>query len=182
MLNIVGERERPNLGFASDFRCITWRQRTACFPFMKQERYTCRLYMRTVYCQNGEQVSVSRGPLGSCHAAVSARAILAYFQVAPSNHEDWEEVHTALVSHRRLQRMPSNRGEFSLARSIRAFREAACVKTKKRVTKPRMRTYTTYERRTMARSRKPSANCVCAILLGWASGLPLVARGESDTD
>ena len=43
----------------------------------------------------------------------SARAIAAYFQVAPSNHEDWQEVYTALVSHRRLQRMPSNGGEFS---------------------------------------------------------------------
>ena len=27
------------------------------FPFLKQDRYTCRRYMRTVYCQNGEQVS-----------------------------------------------------------------------------------------------------------------------------
>ena len=60
---------------------------------------------------------------------------------------------TASVSHRRLQSMPSNGGEFSLAISIRAFREAACVQIwkwfsdkKKHVTKPRMRTYKTYER------------------------------------
>ena len=54
------------------------------------------------------------------HVAVSARAILAYFQVAPSNHEDLEAV-TVSVSHRRLQRMPSNGGEFSgwLDRSAR---------------------------------------------------------------
>ena len=58
--------------------------------------------MRIVHWQNGEQVSrtvltlrfqlVSRGPPGSWHAAVRARAILAYLQVAPWNHEDWEEV------------------------------------------------------------------------------------------
>ena len=49
------------------------------FPFVKQDRSTCRRYMRTVYCQNGEQVSrtvltlrfqlVSRGPPGSWHMA-----------------------------------------------------------------------------------------------------------------
>ena len=27
------------------------------FPFVKQDRVTCRRYMRTAYCQNGEQVS-----------------------------------------------------------------------------------------------------------------------------
>ena len=47
------------------------------FPFVKQDRSTCRRYMRTVYCQNGEQVSrmvltlrfqlVCRGPPGSWH-------------------------------------------------------------------------------------------------------------------
>ena len=115
------------------------------FPFVKQDRSTCRRYMRTVYCQNGEQVSrtvltlrfqlvcrgppgswhgsrlgsdrsgcpttrrVLAGPPGSWHAAVCARAILAYLQVAAWNHEDWEEVYTASVSHRRLQRM---RGEW----------------------------------------------------------------------
>ena len=36
---------------------------------------------------------------------VPARAILAYFQVAPSNHEDWEEVQPRSVTDRRLQRM-----------------------------------------------------------------------------
>ena len=40
----------------------------------------------------------SRGPPGSWHAAVSARAILAYFEVAPSNHEDWEEVQPRSVT------------------------------------------------------------------------------------
>ena len=65
--------------------------------------------MRTIYCPNGEQVSrtvltlcfqlVSRGPPGSWHAAVSARAILAYFQVALSN-QDLEEVYTASVIRR----------------------------------------------------------------------------------
>ena len=64
--------------------------------------------MRIVHWQNGEQVSrtvltlrfqlVSRGPPGSWHAAVSARAILAYFQVAPSNREDWEEVQPRSVT------------------------------------------------------------------------------------
>ena len=70
------------------------------FPFVKQDRSTCRRYMRTVYCQNGEPVSrtvltlcfqlVSRGPPGNWHAAVSARveSYIAYFQVAPSNHEE----------------------------------------------------------------------------------------------
>ena len=66
---------------------------------------TCVLYN---YCQNGEQVSktvltlrfqlVSRGPPGSWHAAVSARAILACFQVAPSNHEDLEAVQRRSVT------------------------------------------------------------------------------------
>ena len=57
------------------------------------------------YCTLAERYLpyASRGPPGSWHAAVSARAILAYLQVAPSNHEDG----TALVSHRRLQHMPS---------------------------------------------------------------------------
>ena len=106
------------------------------FPFVKQDRSTCRRYMRTVHWQNGEQVSrtvltfcfqlVSRGPPGSWHAAVSARAI-----------------------HRRLQRMPSNGGEFSgwLDRSAHIARgSAASVKMCKNVRKkPRMRTYTTYD-------------------------------------
>ena len=42
---------------------------------------------------------------------VSARAILAYLQLAPSNHEDWKEV--ASVRHRRVQQMPSKGREFS---------------------------------------------------------------------
>ena len=101
------------------------------FPFVKQDRSTCRRYMCIVHWQNGEQVSrtvlilrfqlVSRGgPPGSWHATV---AILAYLLVAPSNHQDWEEVYTASVSRRRLQHMPSNGGEFCswLVRS-------ACVK------------------------------------------------------
>ena len=60
--------------------------------------------MRTLHWQNGEQVSrtvltvVSRGPPGSWHAAVSARAILAYFRVAPSNHEDLEAVQRRSVT------------------------------------------------------------------------------------
>ena len=64
--------------------------------------------MRTVYRQNGEQVSrtvltlclqlVSRDPPGSWHATVFARAILAYLQVAPSNHENWEEVQPRSVT------------------------------------------------------------------------------------
>ena len=97
MLNIVGERERPNLGFVRDVRAAK-RVVSAQLSF-REARPTCRRYMRTVHWQNGEQVSrtvhtlrfqlVSRGPPGSWHAAVSA---LAYFQVAPSNHEDWEEV------------------------------------------------------------------------------------------
>ena len=63
------------------------------FPFLKQDRSTCRRYMRIVHWQNGEQVSrtvltlrfqlVSRGPPGNWHAAVCARPILAYLQVAP---------------------------------------------------------------------------------------------------
>ena len=36
-------------------------------------------------------------PPGSWHAAVSARAILVYFQVAPSN-EEWEEVQPRSVT------------------------------------------------------------------------------------
>ena len=48
----------------------------------------------------------------------------------------------ASASHRRLQRMPSTGGEFSRwpVRWIGAYRE----RQRKRVTKPRMRTYTTY--------------------------------------
>ena len=66
---------------------ITCRQRTAF-----QHRSTCRRYMRIVrHWQNGEQVSrtvltlrfqlVSRGPPGNWHAAVCARAILAYYTI-----------------------------------------------------------------------------------------------------
>ena len=66
------------------------------FPYVEQDISICRRYYN---CQNGEQVSrtvltlcfqlVSRGAPRSWHAAVCARA---NFQVAPSNHEDWEEV------------------------------------------------------------------------------------------
>ena len=55
----------------------------------------------------------------------SARAILAYLQPAPWNREDWKEVYTASVRHRRAQRMPSNRERvLSLARSRIIFRSA----------------------------------------------------------
>ena len=128
---------------------------------LKQDRCTCRRYMRTVYCQNGEKN-------GSC-LTLSARQSWSTRKLACSSISSNPSLFpsctfeqqglgrgTASVSHQRLQRMPSNGGEFSLARSIRPFREAACVKCekiwklysdkKKRVTKPRMHTYTTYER------------------------------------
>ena len=82
--------------------------------------------MRTVYWQNGEQVSravltlCSRGPPGSWHATVSTRAILVYFQVAPSNHEDY--------SLGQLPKIAAHaKGVLSLAshRRIGAYREAA---------------------------------------------------------
>ena len=92
-------------------RCITCRQRTACFPFVKQDRSTCLRYMRTVYIDIARTVS---------------RWVERYLSCT---FEPWGLGRgTASVSHRRLQRMPWNRGEFSLARSIRAFREAACAK------------------------------------------------------
>ena len=54
--------------------------------------------MCTAYCQQVSRTVftlrfqlVSRDLAGSKHAAVSTRAMPAYFQVASSNHEDWEE-------------------------------------------------------------------------------------------
>ena len=127
------------------------------FPFVKQDKSTCRRYiLRTVYFQNSEQVSRTVyiylpyafrssvvGPPGSWHAAVLARAILAYFQVAPSNHEDWEEVQRRPVAE---ACSACHRGEFF--RRLEHFarqRAWKCVKylemisgKKKRETKPRM--------------------------------------------
>ena len=135
------------------------------FPFVKQDRSTCRRYMRIVHWRNGEQVSrtvltlcfqlVSRGPPGSWHAAVSAWAILAYLQVAPYNHEDWEKVQPRSVTEgcSACRRMEEETRVLSLARSIGAYREAPCVKMcknleiisdKKKRVRSRMRTYTTY--------------------------------------
>ena len=111
-------------------------------PFVKQDRSTSRRYMRTAYCQNGEQVSrtvltvcfkfVSRGPPGSWHAVVSARAILAYFLHLPTmkigkrySLGQSPKFATNAVEWRRVSRW--------LDRSV-AYCEAVCVK---RVTKPR---------------------------------------------
>ena len=54
-----------------------------------------RVYEEILSCKTLRFQLVSRGPPGSWHAA---RAILAYFQVAPSNHEDWEAVQRLLSS------------------------------------------------------------------------------------
>ena len=146
--------------------------------------------MRIVHWQNGEQVSrtvltlrfqlVSHGPPGNWHAAVCARAILAYLQVAPWNHEDWEEVYTASVSHRRLQRMPSNGGEFSswLYRSTGAYLEAPCVEAR---TKPRMRTYTTYVRTAGRNWRAGTSGPNGAIFLRVGECMAFLASGSEHT-
>ena len=113
-------------------------------PFVKQDRSTCRRYMRTVYWQNGEQVSrtvltlrfqlVCRGPPGSWHAAISARAILAYFQDAPSNHEVWEEVQPRPVTEvcsecRRMESPLTNRSAHIEARNEAARAHLHDVRT-----------------------------------------------------
>ena len=67
MFNIVGERERPNLGFASDVNVPS----AHSFPFVKQGRATRRRYIRTVYSQNGEQVSRTNGPYFTLSARLS---------------------------------------------------------------------------------------------------------------
>ena len=104
------------------------------FPFMKQDRSTCRRYMRTVYWQNGEQVSrtVLTLRFQLDRRAESVRCSSICTSLFPSNHEDLEEVQPEVCS--KWRRME----EISLAG------EAACELKKKRVTKPRMRTYTTY--------------------------------------
>ena len=126
------------------------------FSFVKQDRATCRRYMHAVNCQNGEQVSrtvltlcfqlVCHGPPGSWHAAVSPRA-----------GEENGKI-TASVSHRSLQRMPSNGGEFSRWLDRRISRGSVCV------TKPRMRTYTTNgrigERERPNRDRADTRTCI----------------------
>ena len=103
------------------------------FPFVKQDRSTCRCNNRTVHWQNCDQVS--RTVLTLCfqrawskHAAVSARAVLIsklYLQIMKNGYG----MGTASVSHRRLQCMLSNGGEFSgwLDRSA----HIACVKLRK---------------------------------------------------
>ena len=59
---------------------------------------------------------------------MTVRAILAYFQVAPSNHEDWGRG-TASVRHRRAQANAVEwRRVLSLARSAHTASEAACQK------------------------------------------------------
>ena len=70
---------------------------------------------------------VSRGPPGSWHAEVSARAILAYFQVAASNREDCEEIQPRSVT----EDIAAHGGEFSrwLDRSAHIGRlRVKCVK------------------------------------------------------
>ena len=56
MLNIVGERERPNLG--AMFRLHNLPSAHS-FPFVKQDRSTSRRYMRTVHWQNGTYLMLS---------------------------------------------------------------------------------------------------------------------------
>jgi hypothetical protein len=102
MLNNVGERERPNLVFARDVGHAVSAQHS-----FHEARPDPPVAVTWVLYIAGEQVSrtvrtlcfqvVSRGPQGSWHAAVSARSILAYFHVAPSN-EDWEEVQPRSVT------------------------------------------------------------------------------------
>ena len=106
-MDIVGERERPNLDLAAMFGLHNVPS-AHNFPFVK-DRSTCSRYMRIVHRQNGTYLTLSaRQSPDNWHAAVCARAILAYLQVAPWNQE---EVYTASVSNRRLQRMPSNGGD-----------------------------------------------------------------------
>ena len=95
---LVGERERPNL------RDVRAAYDAHSFPFVKQDRSTCRRYMRIVHCQNGEQVSravltyLTLSARQSWSTRQLARAILAYLQDAPSNDDDWEEVQPRSVT------------------------------------------------------------------------------------
>ena len=110
MLNIVGERERPNLDLPAMFGLHNVPSAHS-FPFVKQDRSTCRRYMRIVHWQNGTYLTLSaRQSPGNWHAAVCARAILAHLHLGTMKIGK-RYIYTALVSHRRLQRMLSNGGD-----------------------------------------------------------------------
>ena len=85
--------------------CITCRQAHS-FPFVKQDRCTCRRYMRIVHWQNGEQVSrtvltlrfqlVSRGQLAcSSIMCTSNPSVFARCSLEPWR---WEEVQPRSVT------------------------------------------------------------------------------------
>ena len=145
------------------------------FLFVKQDRTTCRRYMRTVYYQNGEQngtylmrQSWSTRQLACSSICTSNPSLFPSCTFEPRRLGRG----TASVSDRSLQRMPSNGAEFS-----------RWLECEKRVTNPRMRTYTTYGRITyvymvvyspvrLARSRSPitdvgkkNATCVLHSLM-----------------
>ena len=110
------------------------------FPFVKQDRATCHRNMRTVYCQNVEQVSrtvltlrfqfVCHGPPGSWHATV------ARLGSDRSGCPTTRRVHIQLGSMKigkslgQLPKVAAHAVEWrrvlSLARSIGAYCEALC--------------------------------------------------------
>ena len=74
MLNIVGERERPNLPVMFGLHNVL---SAHSFPFVKQDLATCRRYI--TYWQNGEQVS------RTVHLAFSTRQSWSTRQLACSS-------------------------------------------------------------------------------------------------
>ena len=160
MLNNVGKRERPNLDLPAMLELHNVLSAHS-FPFVKQDRSTCHRSMRTVAIlperctgeQNGTYLMLSaRQSWSTRQLACSSMCTSNPSVFAAWNHEDWEEVYTASVSHRRLQRMPSNGGEFSrwldgsahIARQ-HVYKHLEMISDKnKRVTKPRIRSYMTY--------------------------------------
>ena len=136
-LNIFGERERPNLGFARAAK----RAVSAQLSFSEARQIyllaTCVLYI-------GRTVSRWAGEQNGTYLALSARQSWSIRQLACSSMctcnpsvricklhlGAMKGIYTASVSHRRLQRMPSNGGEFSswLDRSAHIARHRRCKK------------------------------------------------------
>ena len=118
MWNIVGERERPNLGFARDVRAAS-RAVSAQLSFREARQiYLSPLHVYSILAERwaGEQNSTYL--MLSARQSWSTRQ-LACSSMCTSNPSllascTWRLGRgTASVSHRRLQCMPSNGGEFS---------------------------------------------------------------------
>ena len=125
LVNIVGERERPNLDLPAMFGLHNVPSAHS-FPFVKQDRSTCRCYMRIAHWQNGTYLTLSaRQSPGSLHAAVCARAILAYLQVAGTMKIGKRYIQPRLVTESCSACRRSNGGD---SRWLDHYREARVLK------------------------------------------------------